>query len=261
MTPRGGVLTAGAPESLTQSLAVVIPAFNEAKTIAEVAGRARKMAERVVVVDDGSTDGTLDCLTSLDVESRRHDRNLGKGEGILTGAEVAREAGCALVVTLDADGQHPPETIPDLVACAEPRHIVIGARQADADHVPRARYWANQTANFFVSWAAGHWIPDTQCGFRVYPVELFAEVELSHRGGSGFVLESEVLVEACRAGYRVKTVAIPALYDSVLQRPSRYRPLHDSFAIGRMLASKLLKHWFFLSGLRRALKERSAAKP
>lgn len=256
MRPARVTSAEGAQPRLGPSVVAVIPAFNEAKTIAEVVTRTLGLVARVIVVDDGSSDGTLDCVQDLGVQAIRHDRNRGKGESLLTGIQAAEEAGYDYVVTLDADGQHPPECIPQLVALADPRIIVLGSRTASKDAIPMVRYCANQTANFFISWAAGHWVSDTQCGFRVYPVGLFREVRLRRRRASGFVLESEVLIEACRAGYRVKAVPVPALYASVLKRPSRFRPVRDTAATTAMVTWKILTWGLFPIGLLRAQRER-----
>lgn len=246
----------GACSSLSPSVAAVIPAFDEVRTIADVVRRTVGLVERTIVVDDGSSDGTLSCVEGLGVQTIRHDRNRGKGESLLTGIRAAEDAGCDYVVTLDADGQHPPECIPQLVAMANPKIIVLGSRTASKDAVPVVRYGANRTANFFISWAAGHWMSDTQCGFRVYPVGLFREVRLRRGRASGFVLESEVLIQACRAGYRVATVPIPALYDSVLQRPSRFRPVRDTAATVGMVTWKIVTRGFHPLGLLRSRRER-----
>ncbi len=246
----------GACSRLSPSVAAVIPAFDEAKTIADVVRRTIGLVERTIVVDDGSGDGTLACLEGLDVQTIRHDRNRGKGESLRSGIRAAEEAGCDYVVTLDADGQHPPECIPQLVAMADSKIIVLGSRTASNDAIPVVRYSANQAANFFISWAAGHWMSDTQCGFRVYPVGLFREVRLRQGRASGFVLESEVLIEACRAGYRVTAVPIPALYGSVLQRPSRFRPVRDTAATVGMVTWKILERGLCPRSLLRARRER-----
>lgn len=224
----------------TWSAVAVIPAYNEAKTIAGIVGRTARVIERVIVVDDGSTDETKDLVEALGIKVLCHNRNRGKGESLLTGIGAASEMGCEFVVTLDADGQHAPEYISKLMERAGPRTIVVGSRLTDPQLIPKARYWANQTANFFISWAARHWIQDTQSGFRVYPLALFDRVRLRRNRSSGFVMESEVLIEACRAGYRVASVPIPALYETVLQRPSYFRSVRDITAIVIMVAGKLL---------------------
>ncbi len=246
----------GACPRLAPSVAAVIPAFDEAKTIADVVSRTIGLVERTIVVDDGSADGTLACLEGLAVQTIRHGRNRGKAESLRSGIRAAEQAGCEYVVTLDADGQHPPEFIPQLVAMADPKIIVLGSRTASNDAIPPVRYGANQVANFFISWAAGHWMSDTQCGFRVYPVGLFREVRLRQGRASGFVLESEVLIEACRAGYRVTAVPIPALYASVLKRPSRFHPIRDTAATVGMVAWKILERGLCPRNLLRARRER-----
>ena len=224
----------------TFSAVAVIPAFNEAKSIADIVGRTVRVIERVIVVDDGSTDETQVTAEALGIKVLCHNRNRGKGESLLTGIGAASEMGCDYVVTLDADGQHAPEYILKLMDRAGPRTIVVGSRLADPQLIPRGRYWANQTANFFISWAARHWIQDTQSGFLVYPLALFDGIRLRRNRRGGFVMESEVLIEACRAGYRVASVPIPALYETVLQRPSHFRPVRDITAIVIMVAGKLL---------------------
>ena len=226
--------------SSTRSAVAVIPAYNEAKTIADIVGRTACVIERVIVIDDGSTDDTRDSAEALGIEVLCHNRNRGKGESLLTGIGAASNMGCDFVVTLDADGQHAPEYILKLMDQAGPGTIVVGSRLADPRLIPKARYWANQTANFFISWAARHWIQDTQSGFRVYPMALFDRVRLRRNRRSGFVAESEILIEACRAGYRVASVPIPALYGTVLRRPSHFRPVRDTTAIAIMVAGKLL---------------------
>jgi glycosyltransferase involved in cell wall biosynthesis len=249
-----------APGSSTNAAAAVIPVFNEAKTIADIVRRAAAQVDRVIVVDDGSTDGSLDALAGLGVEIVRHPENRGKGAALLSGIERARARGAAYAITLDADGQHPPECIPDMLARTDPRTIVLGSRMADAGAMPIARLRANRTANFFISWAAGHWIDDTQCGFRVYPLSVFAAIRFRPHRRSGFVLESEVLIDACRAGYRVVPAAVPALYGPVLQRPSHFRPVFDIAAIVIMVTGKLAAWGFYPLGLIRSQRQRRARR-
>jgi glycosyltransferase involved in cell wall biosynthesis len=236
--------------------AAIIPVFNEQRTIADIVRRTARQVERIIVVDDGSTDGSCEAAGGSGVAILRQPENRGKGAALLRGIEYARNAGAVFVITLDADGQHPPECIPDLLRHADPDHIVIGSRVAGAQAIPTARLWANRTANFFISWAAGHWIEDTQCGFRIYPLRLFDGIRLRANRRSGFVFESEILIEACRNGFQVTPVAVPALYASVLQRPSHFRPVFDVSAIIIMVAGKLLARALCLPGLIRSQRER-----
>ncbi len=247
-----------APERAVKVTAL-IPAYNEAKTIVGLVDRTLGAIGHVILVDDGSTDGTADLVDREAVQILRQPENRGKGESLIAGFQAARAAGYEFVVTLDADGQHRPEDIPGLLAWADSGTIVVGSRMSQAHLIPKGRYLANQIANFFISWAAGQWIQDTQCGFRVYPIGLFDEIRLKRGRRYGFVLESEVLIEASRAGFRVVAVPIPALYDTVLQRPSHFRPVRDIAAIVLMVTGKLLARWTYPAGLVRSWKQRRAA--
>jgi glycosyltransferase involved in cell wall biosynthesis len=234
-------------------VAVVIPAYNEAATIGNVAARARAQCERVIVVDDGSRDGTSEALAGLAVTLVRHESNRGKGAALWSGFERALADGAEAVVTLDGDGQHRPEDIPRLIAAAQrhPGLIVIGSRMAEGEAFPRSRYFANRTANFWISWAAGYRIEDSQSGFRLYPATLLKSVRVARDRAHGFVFESEILIEAARAGVASVPVAIAAIY-APNARASHFRSVVDVLRITRMVAWKLVSRAFYLQGLVRA---------
>ncbi|MBM3573786.1 MAG: glycosyltransferase family 2 protein [Alphaproteobacteria bacterium] len=143
---------------------VVIRAFNEASTIAEVAARALSQVGNVVVVDDGSTDGTAERTRGMAVHLLQNPANRGKSMSLIAGLNYAMDHGARRVITLDGDGQHRPEDIGAIVACAErhPCAIIIGSRLAAPTDMPRARYRANLFANFLISWACGYWVEDTR---------------------------------------------------------------------------------------------------
>lgn len=244
----------GKPVNVT----ALIPAYNESKSISDLIDRTVRVIDHVILVDDGSTDGTADLIDRPEVQVLRQPQNRGKGECLIVGLHAARNRGYDFVVTLDADGQHRPEDIPGLLAWADTKSVVVGSRMSQSHLIPKRRYWANLTANFFISWAAGQWIQDTQCGFRVYPIKLFDKILLKRGRRFGFVMESEVLIEASRAGFRVKTVPVPALYESVLRRPSHFRPVYDIAAIVLMVTGKLLARWTYPQGLFRSWKQRRA---
>lgn len=248
--------------SWPRKLAVVIPAFNEARTIEDIVGRALSVVEHVIVVDDGSNDATADLASALSVKVLRHHRNTGKGNSLIDGFRAALEDGADAVVTVDGDGQHAPERIPDLVECARSARgcIVVGSRLHDRAAIPPSRYRANRIANFWISWASGHLIDDSQCGFRLYPRDVLEAVGLDRSMKAGFVFESEVLIDAARAGWRTVSVPIPALYDGHTQRPSHFRPVRDILAIVLMVAGKLLARGMYPQGLIRSLRERWSRK-
>ena len=233
---------------------VIIPAYDEAVTIRDIAIRARKRVETVIVVDDGSRDGTAKELEGLDVTVLRHATNQGKADTLWTGFRHALSIGADAIVTLDGDGQHGPEDIPRLLAAhaRHPEFIVIGARLHDRANFPMRRYYANCFARFWISWAAGYPIADTQTGFRIYPASLFKVIERKSFRGDGFVFESEVLIRGAHRGIRAVAVPIPGIYPKAA-RASHFRPVADILLIVRMVAGHLLRKGMFPSGLWRSL--------
>ena len=218
---------------------IVIPVFDEAATLGDVVRAARAVAP-VLVVDDGSADGSAVVARRAGAEIIRHPRRLGKGQAIRTGIAAARTRGASLVVTLDGDGQHDPHDLDALLeaARATPRAIIVGSRLADAARLPVDRLNAIRVAGFFASWASGLELGDTQSGYRVYPLALFDDVG-TRRGG--FVFETEVLVAALARGWRVREVPIRMIPHAT--RRSRVRPFGDGAAIGVYLAGQVMARW------------------
>ncbi len=238
------------------SVAAVIPAYNERATIRGIAERTLRQVERVIVVDDGSCDGTAQALEGLPVSVLRNERNRGKAFSLLRGIEEAFRQGADAVVTLDGDGQHLPEDIHRLVAVhrLEPRAIVIGTRLHEAHNVPRERYLANCFANFWIGWAAGQRVADSQSGFRLYPLSAWRELVARCGHVTGFVFESEILIEAGRHGVPLLGIPIAAIYPTRARR-SHFRPVADIARIVRMVSWKLLSRGLYLPGLLRSLRE------
>ena len=193
--------------------------------------RALKHLDRVVVVDDGSIDRTVDCLRELPVTVIRHPHNLGKAAALWRGMQHAMTQGAAAVITLDADGQHEPSDIPALIDVhrCDPSAIIIGARLHHSRSIPWPRYLANLMANFWVSWAAGHRIQDSQSGFRLYPTRLLQAAGLQCDATSGFAFESEMLIEAGRIGIPIRMVPVSVVYGRHL-RHSHFRQVQDVVA-------------------------------
>lgn len=236
-------------------VAVVIPAYNEAGTIRDIAERALRQSPWLIVVDDGSTDGTAEALSGLPLALLRNPRNSGKGASLWRGIEQASGQGAEVVVTLDGDGQHSPEDIPRLLAAhARLRNaIVIGSRLHDKRSIPLDRYLANRVANFWIGWAAGQAIDDSQSGFRVYPAALFHALKVPCDRSAGFVFESEILIEAARSGTDLVAVPVAAIYEPRGRR-SHFRPMLDIARITRMVAWKLVSRGFDPAGLIRSLR-------
>ncbi len=207
-------------------VAVVIPAFNEAATITDLVKEVLTYSQHVIVIDDASNDGTGELLSALPVTVLCHTVNKGKGASLMNGFEEALRRDVQAVVTLDGDGQHRPSDIPRLLDLArqEPNSIVIGSRRGDRAGSPAVRYYGNRIADFWISWASGYAIDDSQSGFRLYPRKILESVDALHHRGHSFVFESEVLINAAAAGFRSVAVPIPALYAGTVRRTSHFRP-------------------------------------
>ena len=239
-------------------LAVVIPALDEAATIGPIvaACRALPCVAEVIVVDDGSRDGTGGIAAQSGARVLRQAGNRGKGASLLRGMAAALDGGAAGVATLDGDGQHRPEDLPRLLAAslACPGRIVVGSRRASGRGAPRARFIANRVADFWVSWAAGHPVEDSQSGLRVYPAPLIRALAGRRGLAAGFAFESEVLIEAARLGIHTIAIDIPTIYGPALRRPSHFRPVRDITRIVLMVAGKLLRRGMDPGGLWRSLR-------
>ena len=211
---------------------LLIPAHDERATIGAVVAAARRHGP-VLVIDDGSTDGTGEAASAAGAEVLRHARRLGKAQALRTGIAAARSRGASHVVTLDGDGQHAPDDIPALLAAAAPRTIVVGGRLADTATVSAERLDAIRVAGFFASWASGLRVQDTQSGFRLYPLALFDAV---HTRCGGFVFETEVLLAAAARGWAVREVPVRSLPRAASR--SRFRPVADGVSIGAFVARR-----------------------
>ena len=228
----------------------IIPAYNEAGTIHRVASRTLHYVERVVVVDDGSTDLTVESLSELPVTILRHPYNLGKAAALRRGMQYAVAQGAGAIITLDGDGQHDPADIPDLLAMhsRDPLAIVVAARRRDRHTIPRLRAAAQRIADFWISLAAGCTVEDSQSGFRLYPISAWTAAGWPCDAASGFVFESEILIEAGRSGIPIRSVPVSAIYGRHL-RKSHFQSGRDIAAITRMVAGKILAGWLGASGM------------
>jgi glycosyltransferase involved in cell wall biosynthesis len=232
-------------------IALVIPAYNEASTIVDIVQKAMQFTDMVIVVNDGSSDNTAQVLDGLPVTLLNNPQNIGKGKSLLRGTNYAIEQGANSIITMDGDGQHQPEDIPLLLdeAALNPNTIIIAARLRKRHIAPPLRRFANAFADFWISWAAGQKIRDSQSGFRLYPAETFKRCSTK---SDNFVFESEILIDAAYKGIFSKGVAIDTVYHQCA-RPSHYRPATDTWAIVMMVATKLINRGFYPLGLLRSL--------
>lgn len=242
------------PDLLWDRVWIAIPAYNEQATIRPLAERALALCPRVIVVDDASSDATSPTLDGLPVTLLRHATNQGKAASLRTAFDHALRHDARCVIAFDGDGQHDPADAPELLTAwtQHPEVIVIGSRLHDRTQFPLARYRANRFACFWISWACGHPIADSQSGFRVYSRKVM-QIALSGRASSSrFTFESEILIEAARHNVKTLPVAIPGRYP-VDARPSHFRPVIDIAKIVLMVAGRLLRQGMAPLGLWRSL--------
>ena len=208
------------PQAPAVRVLALIPAHDEAPRIAAVVtGAARHLP--VLVVDDGSSDGTAAEAAAAGAKVLRQHPNQGKGAALRAGFRQALDDGCEAVVTIDADGQHDPAEIPLFLASldARPRpELVIGRRSFRA--MPASRRMANELGRRAFSWAVGEDIPDNQSGYRLVGRRLMTAMLDSRE--PGFEFEVEMITTALRHRWPLGWVPIRTIYGA----PSHIRPLH-----------------------------------
>ena len=219
---------------------VMVPAFNAGPTIAELLEKISKIVNRkdIIVIDDGSLDRTLEVSQSAGVEVLKHERNKGKGEALKTGFKYALEKNYDHVITIDADLQHDPESIPDFIhkientyplhlgekdkvrgkqaesiklSCVHPplESIIIGTRERNLKNMPFARWLINNLSSVIVSVLSGQSIRDSQSGYRLISTQVLKNVRLESKN---YDLEPELLIKASRKGFKIDEVPIRTIY-------------------------------------------------
>ena len=219
--------------------AIVIAAYDCVATIATVVREARAHALPILVVDDGSCDRTAAVAREAGAEVLVHAVNRGKGAALVTGMRALASRRFTHALTMDGDGQHLADQIPALLARAS--HVrtalVIGARRIGDQPVAALNLLGNRVANLAVRLAIGLPIPDTQSGFRVYPLAAILRLPAC---GERFEYESTVLIRAARAGIPIDPVAVAVHYPPVAERRSHYRKVRDTLRIMRAVAPLLV---------------------
>lgn len=211
---------------------VGIPVYNNAGTIADVARRAREVADKVLVIDDGSTDGDLrELLKPLDVTVVRHDRNQGKGAALLTAFRHVANAGGRYLITLDGDGQHFPEDICRFTQRLSPDTILLGHRAEITGQMPRSSRFGRRFSDFWIFAETFHWVLDSQSGFRAYPVAHMLQLPMWSKH---YNFEMEILTRALWAGLRVESVPVRVWYPPADERVSHFHKVRDNFRISRV---------------------------
>ena len=224
------------------AIGIVIPALNCASTIDPAVRAALAHAPLVLVVDDGSSDDTAARAAAAGASVVAHGVNQGKGAALSTGLAWMAARGVKQVVTMDGDGQHLGSEIPLLLAAAEEATptLVVGARQVDTQSVAPIKLFGNRFANRWVEIACGTAIPDTQSGFRVYPLPETTALGVRARR---FGYETEVLIRAVRAGIPIRSVPVKVYYPPIAERVSHFRPIVDTIRIIFVVLGLIFRLW------------------
>lgn len=215
----------------------VIPAYNEATRIAATVKAVQNYAGRVIVVDDGSTDGTGDRAKEAGATVLRHMSNCGAGAATMTGIEAARAFGASVVITIDADEQHSPEDIPSLLKPIEQGRadIVFANRFKSKNNIPFIRRVFNGIGNIVSLAATGLYVHDSQCGFKAFGPRALLEIDLRM---SGFEFCTEIVREAAQHHWKIAEVPTKVIYSEYTLAKGQ------SFANGVRTAFKILLRSF-----------------
>ncbi len=241
------------------NILIVIPVFNNRTTIRDVAKRALATGYPVLVVNDGCTDGSVDALSGIEEERSRRtapagrmaaiqlhqtgfSQNRGKGAAIMEGCRWATEHGYTHILTIDADGQHHPEEIPQFVKAANefPLSIVIGTRDFDSDAVPGSSKFGRKFSNFWIRVCTGQSVSDSQSGYRVYPVEALRLLRIK---GKRYNFEVEVIVRGIWAGLEIREVPIAVEYSEKTIEASHFHPFKDNARISMTYTRLVLRNF------------------
>lgn len=190
---------------------VVIPVYNEEKNISGVVSGVLKKTDDMLVVDDGSSDGTLNILKGMGV-AHLSQRHMGKGAALRAGFRYAIDKGYEWVITMDGDGQHDSGEIPRIEAAMRTNgtDMIIGSRMHATSEMPFLRLATNRFMSYLISMVSGCVLPDTQCGFRAIRCRVLERITLRT---SHYDTESELIIKAGRAGFRLTSIPIVTIYN------------------------------------------------
>ncbi|MBT3294072.1 MAG: glycosyltransferase family 2 protein [Verrucomicrobia bacterium] len=211
---------------------VLLPAYQEGGRIGDTVKAAQPFCSDVVVVDDGSSDGTAAEAEAAGAIVVPHERNMGKGVALKTGFQHVMQAGYDCVVTMDGDGQHAPEDLPGFLEAyrRSGARVVVGNRMADPKTMPLVRRLTNRFMSGLLSRRMGQHVPDTQNGYRLYGREVLPI--LLATVSEGFAAESEVLLDLSEAGESIASAPTRIIYGDEC---SKIRPVRDTITFFSML--------------------------
>ena len=206
---------------------VIIPTYNNAKTLAGVIDDVMRYTDKVIVVNDGSTDETLTVLANYpNLQLLSYNNNVGKGWALREGFRRALKLGYQNAITIDADGQHYAGDLPLFIEACEknPGDLILGSRNIQAEGMPGKSTFANKFSNFWFWVETGLWLPDTQSGFRLYPIGRLQNMTFFTKK---YEFEIEVMVRAEWNGVGIIPIPIRVYYPPESERVSHFRPMPD----------------------------------
>jgi glycosyltransferase involved in cell wall biosynthesis len=206
---------------------VLLPTYNNSTTIGGVINQVLEYTSDICVVNDGSTDNTLQVIEQFtDIKLLTYSKNKGKGWALRKGFEFARNCGYDYVITMDTDGQHFAEDLPVMLDALEQYKdaIIVGARNMNQSSVPGKSSFGNKFSNFWFELETGIKLPDTQSGYRLYPVKHLEKLRFFTYK---YEFEIEVLVRGAWSGLQVLSVPVKVYYPPAEERISHFRPFQD----------------------------------
>ena len=208
----------------------VIPCYNEEITIGSIVIRARRYVDRILVVDDGSSDDTARTARQAGAVVISHKKNKGKSSGIKTGFRYALDNGFDYVVTIDGDGQHNPDEIPALLenVVNNGNDISIGLRYGNTTEMPKWRRVGKRVLDYATSFGNGGYVTDSQCGFRAFNKKAVQGL-LPKLNGGRFNAESEELIKAHELGLKIVNTNVACKYKNL--DTSTKNPASHAFSV------------------------------
>jgi glycosyltransferase involved in cell wall biosynthesis len=210
---------------------VIIPTYNNAAALANVIEDVAQYSNHIIVVNDGSTDSTVDIVKQFtDVQFITYETNVGKGWALRKAFTYAISKGYKYAISIDSDGQHFAKDLPAFINKVEeePNAVIIGARNMEQASVPGGSSFGNKFSNFWFKVETGIISPDTQSGYRLYPLEPIKKMRFITRK---YEFEIEVLVRLAWKGVKVISVPVTVYYAPKEERISHFRPYKDFFRI------------------------------
>jgi glycosyltransferase involved in cell wall biosynthesis len=220
---------------------VLIPVYNEARTIGSLVTEVINMGMDVIVVDDNSQDGSGSIAKKRGAIVLTHVKNRGKGASLRDGFEYILDKGYQAVIIMDGDGQHSSKDIPKFIKARYDlkKEIIIGNRMGNIRNMPLMRRMTNKFMSFLISTIIGQSIPDTQCGYRLIATSVLKKIRLTT---SKYETDSEVLIAAGQAGFGIGSIEIETIYQ---KETSQIKPLIDTLRfikfITKIIIQKKLK--------------------